>query len=63
MKKIKKLWWKYKYSENSLYIYGSLRNRKQFGKALDFYRLKTSIEVGICILVAQIIILVILGLF
>ena len=62
MNKLKTLWRKYKYSQESLYTYGNLKNREQFIRAMRFYRLKTAIEVGICILVAQIIILVMLGL-
>ena len=62
MKELKKLWRKYKYSEESLFTYGTLKKREQFEKAINFYRLKVAIEVGICILVAQIVILFIFGL-
>lgn len=61
MNKVRKFWIKYKFAEESLYNYGNLKNRKKFEKSLDFYRLKTAIEVGICILLAQILLLVLLG--
>jgi hypothetical protein len=62
MKKLKALWRKYKYSEESVYIFSELKNREKAREAMSFHEWKIIIQVAICVLVGQFIMLLVLQL-
>jgi hypothetical protein len=62
MDKLRKLWRKYKYSAESVYIFSELKNREKAREAMDFHEWKIIIQVSICVLVGQFLMLLALQL-
>ncbi len=63
MKKLKRLKNKWKFAEETVYIFSELKKRQRAREAMRFYEMKVAIQVALCILLAQGVIIGILWLY
>ena len=60
--KLRNLINKWKYAEESVYIFSELHKKERARKAMRFYELKIIIQLAVLILICQILIMVVLNL-
>jgi hypothetical protein len=61
MKKIQDFLKRCKYSQESVYIFAEMKNKKKFHQAMQFHIMKNIVVFGIVVLACQILLLILLG--